>query len=224
MIQEALPPGVASAETWRDDAVDVVFPGEESSVGRQAAPKRRREFIAARQCAREALTRLGLPPIAIPSGPRRAPCWPAGVVGSITHCVGYRAAAVAPLAIAASIGIDAEPHAPLPEGVIGVVVAAADRAELARLLRTDDSTCWDRLLFSAKESVFKAWFPLTGRWLGFEDAAVTFDEQACTFRAQLLVPGPRRDGASPLTTFSGRWLVRRELVITTVAVPADEPT
>ena len=45
--------------------------------------------------------------------------------------------------------------------------------------------CWDRLLFSAKESVYKAWFRATGRWLGFEDAEVTIDPVARAFHARL---------------------------------------
>jgi 4'-phosphopantetheinyl transferase EntD len=49
---------------------------------------------------------------------------------------------------------------------------------------------WDRLLFSAKESVYKAWFPLAKRWLGFEEAVVTVDASTETFVAQLLVSGP----------------------------------
>ena len=49
---------------------------------------------------------------------------------------------------------------------------------------------WDRLLFSAKESVYKAWFPLARRWLGFEDAVVMIDPSAGTFQARLLVVGP----------------------------------
>src|SRR5262249_33599292 len=58
---------------------------------------------------------------------------------------------------------------------------------------------WDRLLFSAKESVYKAWFPLARRWLGFEEADVTLDP-AGRFTARLLVPGP-------VSGFTGRWTV-----------------
>ena len=67
--------------------------------------------------------------------------------------------------------------------------------------------CCDRLLFSAKESVYKAWFPLTGRWLGFEEADITIDAARGTFNARLLVPGPVVRGF-PLTGFAGRWRAR----------------
>jgi 4'-phosphopantetheinyl transferase EntD len=78
---------------------------------------------------------------------------------------------------------------------------------------------WDRLLFSAKESVYKAWFPLAKRWLGFEDAVVTLDPSAETFAARLLVSGPLLGGRR-LTGFSGRWLIRDGLVLTAIALPA----
>ena len=75
----------------------------------------------------------------------------------------------------------------------------------------------DRLLFSAKEAVYKVWFPLTGRWLGFEQAHITLDPAAGTFTARLLVPGPDVDGRE-LTAFDGRWLARGGLVLAAISV------
>ena len=77
---------------------------------------------------------------------------------------------------------------------------------------------WDRLLFSAKESLFKAYSPLTGRWLGFEDAELTIEPESRTFRARLLIDGERIDGGPPLNEMSGRYAVGRGLVVTAVAV------
>jgi 4'-phosphopantetheinyl transferase EntD len=73
------------------------------------------------------------------------------------------------------------------------------------------------MLFCAKETVYKAWFPLTGRWLGFEEADITLDPAAGTFTARLLVPGPEIDGRE-LTAFGGRWLARRGLIVTAICV------
>jgi 4'-phosphopantetheinyl transferase EntD len=78
---------------------------------------------------------------------------------------------------------------------------------------------WDRLLFCAKEAVYKAWFPLTGRWLGFEQAAVTVEPDAGTFTARLLEPDVALDGRR-LAGFEGRWLARDGLVLTAIAVRA----
>lgn len=178
-------------------------------------PKRRAQFAAGRVCARRALARLGEPTGAIGAGTRGEPLWPAGIVGSITHCRGYCAAAVGRAAAVATIGIDAEPHDPLPEGVLGLVANGDEQRRLRA--RGNDGICWDRLLFSAKESIFKAWFPLAGRWLGFEDADVSFAPDEGTFDGRLLVPGPRVGGVE-LRRFEGRFLVRPELVLTAIAI------
>ena len=97
------------------------------------------------------------------------------MVGSITHCAGYRACAVARAAHVAGVGIDAEPHAPLPAGVLGQIARPEERPLLARAGRTEPAVHWDRLLFCAKEAVYKVWFPLAACWLGFEDAVLTLD-------------------------------------------------
>ncbi|WP_089155841.1 4'-phosphopantetheinyl transferase family protein [Micromonospora sp. NBS 11-29] len=216
MIEALLPAHAVAVEAFADVAGETPYPGEEDLVAR-AVEGRRREFVTARRCAREALARLGYAPAPIRSGPRREPLWPAGVVGSITHCAGYRAAAVAPADAVAGLGIDAEPHAPLPDGVADAVTTAAEPARLAGLRAADPTVHWDRLLFSAKESVYKAWFPLTGRWLGFEDAELTI-EPAGRFAARVLVDGARTDGGPPLRVLDGRWLVADGLVVTAVTV------
>jgi 4'-phosphopantetheinyl transferase EntD len=141
------------------------------------------------------------------------------VVGSMTHCAGYRACAVAHDRDLVTIGLDAEPHDKLPDGVLGEVSSEEERKRLDALAASAPGVHWDRVLFSAKESVYKAWFPLTQRWLGFEDASVTIDPENGTFTAQLLVAGPDLGGA-PLAGFSGRWLVDGGLIMTAIAVPA----
>ena len=81
---------------------------EEAAAVQHAVEKRRREFAVGRMLARAALAAIGDPPSAIPTGNHREPVWPAGIVGSITHCAGYCAAAVARDAMVVALGIDAE--------------------------------------------------------------------------------------------------------------------
>src|ERR1700749_3483079 len=69
------------------------MPEEEPWIERSVA-KRRNEFITVRYCARIALGELGFPPVPILKGEKGEPCWPAGVVGSLTNCAGYRGAVV----------------------------------------------------------------------------------------------------------------------------------
>jgi 4'-phosphopantetheinyl transferase EntD len=213
VIGEILPPAVAAEETFGDDPDAEVFPGEEQAIA-NAVGKRQREFITARACARAALARLGLPPTPILRGEQGAPQWPAGVVGSITHCAGYRACAVARRAEVVTIGLDAEPHGPLPDRVLGTVASDQEQARLAELSAAVPGVHWDRLLFSAKESVYKAWYPLTGRWLGFGDAAVDFSPESGRFSARILLPD------APVNGFNGRWLVADGLLATAIALEA----
>ena len=114
MINPLLPAGVASAESFVLPGL-TALPAEESIIGR-AVEKRRKEFITARSCARVALGELGIDPVPIMRGEKDMPLWPDGIVGSITHTNGYRAAIVAHGLAVRSLGIDAEPHEPLPTG------------------------------------------------------------------------------------------------------------
>jgi 4'-phosphopantetheinyl transferase EntD len=213
VIEEILPAGVASAEAFGDQPDVVLFPEEEASLSR-AVSKRRQEFTTARGCARQAMAALGLPPAAVPRGERGAPRWPAGIVGSITHCAGYRAAAVAHTRDVLTIGLDAEPDDTLPAGVLPRVSLPDERARLRALTAAAPGTSWDKLLFCAKEATYKAWFPLAGRWLGFEDADITINA-AGTFQVRLLVEGPVVGGVR-LTGFAGRWLARDGLLLTAI--------
>jgi 4'-phosphopantetheinyl transferase EntD len=215
VIQEILPPSVIAVEARHDSDDATLFP-EERPVVERAVEKRRQEFTTSRACARAALEKLGLPPSPILTGERGEPLWPAGIVGSITHCRGYRACAVGRSTQVLSIGIDAEPNAALPEGLLGDIARPEELPWLTRLRRDLPEVHWDRLLFSAKESVYKAWFPLAKSWLGFEDAVITPDPGASAFTARLLVTGPAlREG--PLTGFHGRWTVRDGLILTAIA-------
>lgn len=208
MLERLVPSFVVTAET-SSDVLDGELLGTEREVVARAVEKRRREFVTGRGLARDALGRLGVSAGAIGSGSGGEPLWPEGVVGSITHCDGFRACAVARSTRALGIGIDAEPDLPLPAGVVEDVVHGRERALLGCDLGVDPG----RLLFSAKEAVYKAWFPLTGRWLGFDDAEVSVDADARTFRAVLRVD------SAPLRTFAGRWTVERGIVCTAVVVP-----
>jgi 4'-phosphopantetheinyl transferase EntD len=222
VIEKIVPGAVSSAEAFADPPDATLFP-EEAAIVAKAVEKRRREFTTGRSCARSALGRLGMAPAPILPGERGAPQWPLGIVGSITHCPGYGAAAVARTRDVITIGLDAEPNDVLPDGVLNAVSIACERARLSDLTAAVPGICWDRLLFSAKESVYKAWFPLTRRWLSFEEADVTIDAAAGTFDARLLVPAPMI-GNSLSTSFTGRWLACRGLVLTAITVSARAVT
>jgi 4'-phosphopantetheinyl transferase EntD len=224
VIEEIMPATAACAESFAASPGTGLFPEEEALVAR-ATETRRQEFATGRECAREALSALGLGKAPILRGYQGAPQWPDGIVGSITHCPGYCAAAVARAGDLAALGLHAEPGTALPGGVLELVSQPAERARLRDLSAASPGISWDRLLFCAKEAVYKAWFPLTGRWLGFADADITIDAADGTFSARLLVPVPAPSGppltGPTLTGFAGRWLARGNFVAAAIAVPPD---
>lgn len=209
-----LPAGAIAVESPGDGAVPPLWPEEERALG-QAVARRRREFAVARACAHIALDRLGAPPQPLLPGRCREPCWPAGVVGSITHCAGYHAAAVAWRRMLPAIGIDAEVHAALPAGVDEVVMTAEERA----LFPGTGGAHWDCVVFSAKESAFKAWFALTACWLDPTGATVRVDRIRSLFTVAV-TPQPGLPPDAPMR-FVGRFAIVDGIVLT-VAVPAPQ--
>ena len=211
-----LPAGVESEEFFGEPPGGVLFPEEERIIA-HAVQSRRRAYATVRGCARACLQRLGYPPVPILPGVSGAPSWPAGVQGSMTHCVGYAAAAVGPISRISSIGIDAEPDAPLPDGVLDVIATAAERDRLTVIGSGPDSPSWDRLLFSAKEALYKAWFPLVGEWLDHQEAEIVFNPQDGTFTALLSRDGLIVDGRQ-VNCLRGRWIRERGILATAVFV------
>ncbi len=203
---------VISAELYTDPPDLVPLPAEEALIAK-SVPKRRSEFVTARHCARLALQQLGHPVVPILKGEKGEPRWPDGIVGSLTHCQGFRGAVVAHSVDARSVGIDAEPHDVLPDRVLESVSLPAERRELDAL---PGDLHWDRILFCAKEATYKAWFPLTRRWLGFEDAHISFDPGG-EFVSRILID-PAALSGPPLTVLRGRWSVRNGLVLTAIVL------
>jgi 4'-phosphopantetheinyl transferase EntD len=117
-----------------------------------------------------------------------------------------------------SVGIDAEPHDVLPKGVLDAISLPAERAGLQTL---PPGLHWDRILFCAKEATYKAWYPVTRRWLGFEDAHIVFDVDdtgaAGAFVSRILID-PAALSGPPLETLSGRWSVRDGLALTAIVL------
>lgn len=212
-----LPRGV-EVEEAHGDLPDAPLYTEEAEVVTRSPVARRLEFATVRHCARSALRRLGVPPAPILPGTAGAPQWPSGVVGSMTHCPGYRAAVVARAGAFRSLGIDAEVHQPLPEGSLRLIASPTERRHLAGLPRRDPEVHWDTLLFAVKESVYKAWYPLANTVLRFADVDVVLDAANASFSARVSASEPTADGVGPVS-FEGRWRVVDGLVQAASAVP-----
>ena len=219
LIGAVLPDTVASAEMYHDPPDVAPLPEEEPLIAKSVA-KRRNEFVTVRYCARLALADIGVAPVPILKGDKGEPCWPDGVVGSLTHCEGYRGAVVGRREQVRSVGIDAEPHGDLPKGVLDAISLPVERIEIGALA-SQSQLHWDRILFCAKEATYKAWFPLTHRWLGFEDAHITFGVDGTgssgTFASTILID-PAAEHGAPLSTLAGRWSMAGGLVLTAIVL------
>lgn len=223
MFASILPEVVRVSVRTADEPESTLFPVERRHVA-AAVAGRRGEFAAGRACARDALAQLGMPNQPVPAGQKGEPIWPCGVVGSITHCAGLRASVVAHSSDLITLGIDAEPNDRLPSGVPLCDICVPDEAHWLDDLSSEapDATVhWDRLLFCMKETVYKAWYPLTRRWLGFEDAVISIDPSEGTFQAKLLVKGPWV-GSGELRSFSGRWREADGFLLAAIAMPASQ--
>jgi 4'-phosphopantetheinyl transferase EntD len=193
---------VANDEMWQTS-----LRSEEEKLIEGAIDKRCREFRAGRHAAHQALSELKAPDIPILRGERREPLWPGGYVGSIAHCRGLCIAASAEDTEIAGIGLDVEPLISLPQGTERYIHTRSDEF----LMRESDEPLPERLIFSAKESLYKCYYPLLGRFFGFqsvslvdvEDGAFCFkptDRCGVEFPSDLLFHGRYQYNTSHLVT------------------------
>jgi len=191
------------------------YAAEDAQVS-ETRDRRRCEHATVRACARRALTSLGHSPVPILTDTDGVPQWPTGVVGSLTHCDGYRAAILAPGSEVAGLGIDAEPHAGLDAELWEHILSPDERLELTALAAIHADVHWDRIAFCAKEAAYKAWFPQTRRWLEFTDV-----RSAVRPDGTFLAVTPDQDD---MPTVRGRWEIRRGYVVAVAVLPAPGAT
>ena len=183
MIERLFPQGIETYSMDVEGDPDSLYPEEERCV-RGAVAARRREFAQGRLCARRALARIGIRNFPLLIGTDRAPIWPEGVIGSLSHCGVYCAAAVARKGSILGLGLDVETVEPLDPELLVLICADSEIARLAESAR-DAKGVLAKLIFSAKESVFKCVYPLTGLFLDFHDCEIHLDEDLGTFTATL---------------------------------------
>jgi 4'-phosphopantetheinyl transferase EntD len=159
----------------------LIAPGDEHALLPEETPafaasvvKVRRASGAARIVARELLSGLGHAGCALPRAPSGAPIWPAGVIGSLTHDADVAMAAVGMSCDFEGIGIDVEPAEPLPAEILDMVATPRERLKMA------DDPCQGRLLFVAKEAVYKAVYPLDRVFLDHHDVEINLADRKAT--------------------------------------------
>lgn len=186
---------------------------EERAMVAAAVPRRKLEFATGRWCAREALKEQGIEGFPVLADANRAPLWPRDIVGSITHTDGFCAAAIGRRDAFAGIGIDAE-----IDGRVGrpLWFDLFTIEEIDRLERWPEPqrASMATVLFSAKESFYKAQYSFTNAWLDFTSAAVSIEGDR--WHLQLLNPaGALARLQQPI---SGRFAISDRLVVTAIAI------
>ena len=172
---------VACTDPTQDVAPDEVFAVEAAAMAR-AVPKRRREFFAGRVAARRAMAGLGHPPAPVAMGADRAPVWPEGLTGSISHGGGTCAAVIGDAVRFRALAVDLEPDLALPDEVCAAVCDDTERAWIGNLPGEARGRA-ARLIFSAKECAYKLQYPLTGKLLDFNAMRIAVDVDNAVFEA-----------------------------------------
>lgn len=195
----------------------------ERRIVASAVDSRKSEFGDGRWCAHRALRGLGEDgPIL--RGDKGMPLFPGTVTGTISHTRGLRVALVGDAGRWRGLGMDVEVAQRLPDGVLSAVSSPSERRSLQRAAQRAPGCSLGTVLFSAKESVYKAWFPLAGRFLDFDevelhldvrarDTAASTDEVGGGWHARIL------SQPSPVPTVDGHWVVRDGYVVTVCAIP-----
>lgn len=181
-----------------------LHPAEEQYVAK-ASPGRQREFRAGRTCARAALSGLGYGDCPIGVGQHREPLWPSEVVGSISHSDRLCAAVAARRSTVRAIGIDLECDTSLKPKVLEMI-CTPEELSWVRQHNHDDTARLGKLLFSAKESLYKCCFALTGERLGFQDARIMIDPARGTLRAAATATGRLAPGVRAGLRGAFTWL------------------
>lgn len=170
-----------------DEADDRFAEHEVPAEVARGVPKRRSEFLAGRFCALEAIRALEPSYIGgtLPVGRHRAPIWPTGLCGSITHADGVAMAAASRLTDAIGIGIDTAPviDPPVAREIASHIARPHELKALEHTLGLADHVIVT-LVFAAKEAVFKCLFSTVGHYFGHHEVEIV-DASERAFWARL---------------------------------------
>ncbi len=175
-------------KTWERDGDCPLHPVEQELLSPRAVEKRRREFSLGRAAAHGAIASLlGRSQDPILKGERGEPLWPQGLVGAITHCGDVAVAAVGRTRDTDGIGVDLEQLSKkVSLGISRKVCTPREREWVSAGGDETEKNLRLRMIFSAKESTFKAFFPVEEVYLGFQDAELIWDPRASRFTGKML--------------------------------------
>lgn len=206
------------AEPWMWETP--VSPAEEQLIER-AVDKRKREFRAGRNASHALFNQLGIQHQDLLKGKQREPAWPQGWAGSISHTQGICMVVLASTQHVSSIGLDVELATPLNPELKELICRPEELIQI-NTLRTQMGTAYayEKLIFSAKESVHKTYFPLNYHTLDFLDARIEIDWGNQTFQAFILNPEPQPN--VKIDSLHGSFLFHEDWIVTTIVHQAPD--
>ncbi|WP_083097701.1 4'-phosphopantetheinyl transferase family protein [Pseudophaeobacter leonis] len=192
----------------------VPFAEEAACLSPNAVAKRRQEFAAGRDAAHQAMALLGAPVQAIPVAENRAPIWPAGLVGSISHTRSCAMAVVAHAGNMAAgdirgLGLDVEEDKPLADELWPAICSVSEQDWLRQQAKPGQMA---KLVFSAKEAAYKCQFTLSARYYGFDGMELNIDVENQRFTARYCADQPPFSCGDCI---SGRFAIGAGLMVTT---------
>ncbi len=215
-IGSMLPEDVSVFGGLVSEGLGLLFDVDREAIS-NSVPVRRAEFTAGRTFARKALGALGCRPLPIPKAQDRRPLWPEGYLGTITHSQDICVTAAAKSCSYSGLGIDIELATELEEGLYELIGLPHERAAFPQPVKAGDmSVDRAKLIFSIKETIFKAYNPFMGRWLDFLEASVEIEEDGGRFQATLCGGAPSMPGHPVLR---GHWMLEDGYILATLAVP-----
>lgn len=208
-ITDGLPhlSGAALAIAPISDYRSLLLDGEGAYID-SMAEKRQFEFSSGRHCAHRCQEVLDLKPAPI-LRLERTPVWPsASYRGSISHC---DIAAVATITTEQKgIGVDIERTDRVKEKLFDALFTKSEKKHLSSLPE-EAANVAPTVLFSAKESGYKAIFPIGGQFIGFHEATITVDWSRQTFTIEYL---GHHAANRALNSGTGYWQIQGEYVLT----------
>lgn len=199
-----------------DDQIQDLFAYCLPAEMKEVAKIRKQEFIAGRFCALSAAKNIGYELKHLPSAATREPLWPDGLKGSITHSRQLAIGCVSLSEELESIGIDAEERIkPTLSKEVQKVISHEVEIKLLQLTEPDDGLT---ILFSAKESLYKALFPLVRSYIDFKEVVLTeLDPESMTYVLELATSNPKLK--SHLGRYTGSYKKLGETIVTFVSIP-----
>ncbi len=202
LLASLFPPGVAAFFSPTLPADAALLAAESDCIG-DMVEKRRLEFTHGRHCAHRAMQMLGMTVVAIPKGTDRAPVWPDGIVGSISHSGDAAAAVITHSSELAAIGLDLES----PEALSDEIAAMVCRPDE----QISDDGDRAKLLFCIKEAVYKCIYPRIGCYVDFQEMQILLNETDASFEAR---SHSQNFDAHQIKGLQGRYHKNQEIIIT----------